>query len=157
MSYVIIVWLWAVCFDHFDIGLDGFVIISIDLLVHVQVYCVCHMGIFDSTELAIFGLIQIWEYALNWFIVESVHEPKLDICYLCGLGATYPKHVFGWSLCANDSKLIRNLHEAQMQHIINITIRISSWTCVGGCKSMWKVHTCGTVASNCKASQKITN
>ena len=54
----------------------------------------CHVDNFDSTKLVIFGLIQIWECALNWFTMEPVHEPKLDICHLCGLGATYPKHVF---------------------------------------------------------------
>jgi hypothetical protein len=26
-----------------------------------------HVDIFDSTKLAIYGLIQIWECALNWF------------------------------------------------------------------------------------------
>ena len=31
---------------------------------------------------------------------------KLDICHLRGIGATYPKHVLCWSLCANDSQLI---------------------------------------------------
>ena len=54
----------------------------------------CRVDNFDSTKLVIFGLIQIRECALNWFLVESVHKLKLDICHLCGLGATYPKHVF---------------------------------------------------------------
>ena len=66
----------------------------------------CHVDNFDSAKLVIFGLIQIWECALNWFTMELVHKPKLDICHLCGLGALYPKHVFGWSLHANDSQLI---------------------------------------------------
>jgi hypothetical protein len=39
-------------------------------------------------------LIHIWECALNWFTMEPVHEPKLDICHLRSFGATYPKHVF---------------------------------------------------------------
>ena len=37
MSYVTIVWLWAICFDCFDISSDGFFIISTTPLVHVQV------------------------------------------------------------------------------------------------------------------------
>ena len=32
-----------------------------------------HMDDFDSIELDIFGLIQIWECALNWFTMEPVH------------------------------------------------------------------------------------
>ena len=54
---------------------------------------VCHMDNFDSTKLAIFLLIQIWEGALNWFIVDPIHEQKLDMCHQYDLGATYPKHV----------------------------------------------------------------
>ena len=52
------------------------------------------MDNFNSVELAIFGLIQIWECALSWFTVEPVHKCQPDICHLHGLGATYPKHVF---------------------------------------------------------------
>ena len=66
----------------------------------------CQMDKYDSTKLAIFGLIQIWECALDWFTVELVHERLLDICHLRSLGATYPKHVLYWSPCANDSQLI---------------------------------------------------
>jgi hypothetical protein len=33
-------------------------------------------------------------------------------------------------------------------------VGIRSWTCVGGCKSMWKAHNCGITTSNCKASPK---
>jgi hypothetical protein len=54
----------------------------------------CHVDNLDSTYLIIFGIIQICECALNWFVVERVHEPKLDISHLRSLGATYPKHVF---------------------------------------------------------------
>ena len=54
----------------------------------------CHVDKFDLLKVVIFGLIQIWECALNWFTVKSVHEPKVDICHLCGLGATYLKHIF---------------------------------------------------------------
>ena len=39
----------------------------------------CHVDDFDSTKLVIFGLIQIWEFALKWFTAGSVHEPKLDV------------------------------------------------------------------------------
>ena len=37
------------------------------------------------------------------------------------------------------------------------TIGFHSWTCVGGCKSMWKVCYCGTIVSNSKALQKSKN
>ena len=47
------------------------------------------MDDFDSTKLFIFLLIQIWECALNLFIVELLHECLLDICHLYSLGATY--------------------------------------------------------------------
>ena len=80
----------------------------------------CHVDIFYSKKLAIFGLIEIWECALNWFTMELVHELKLDIFHLCGLGATYPKHVFSVDpyvlMIPNWSK---NLHAIQMQHILN--------------------------------------
>ena len=46
----------------------------------------CHVNNFDSTKLVNFGIIQIWECALNWFTVEPVRERLLDICHLYGLG-----------------------------------------------------------------------
>ena len=42
----------------------------------------CNVDNFDSLELIIFGLLQIWECTLNWFIVEPVHKHLLDICHL---------------------------------------------------------------------------
>ena len=54
----------------------------------------CQVDNFDLTELVIFGLIQIWDCALNGFILEPLHECLVDICDLRGLKATYPKHVF---------------------------------------------------------------
>ena len=67
----------------------------------------CHVNLFIySTYIAILGLIQMCECALNWFTMELVYKPKLDICHLCCLGATYLKHVCCWSLQANDSQLI---------------------------------------------------
>ena len=55
----------------------------------------CHVDNFDSTQLDIFELIQIWECALNWFTMKPNYEPKLDICHLHGLGATCLEHGFG--------------------------------------------------------------
>ena len=60
---------------------------------------------FGSTKFVIFGLIQIWDCALNWFAMKLVHKPKLDICHLCGLGVAFPKHVLCRSLHVNDSQL----------------------------------------------------
>ena len=54
----------------------------------------CHVDNFVSTKLSISGSIQIWECALNKFNMDLVHESKLDICHLCGLGATYLEHFF---------------------------------------------------------------
>ena len=53
-----------------------------------------HVDKFDSTKLVILGLVQIWECALNWFIVELVYKRLVDIFHLCSLEATYLKHVF---------------------------------------------------------------
>ena len=53
-----------------------------------------HVNHFDSTKLAILGLIQIWECALGWFVMEPIHEPKLDICQLRNLRATYLNMIF---------------------------------------------------------------
>jgi hypothetical protein len=53
-----------------------------------------HVDNFDSAKFFIFGLILIGECALNWFIMEPVHEPKFDICHLPGFQAAYPKHGF---------------------------------------------------------------
>ena len=65
-------------------------------------------------------LIQIWECVLNQFIMEPVHEPKLDICCLHGLGAPYPEHTFFvdpyMQMIPNQ---FENLHDTQMQHILN--------------------------------------
>ena len=54
---------------------------------------VYHMGNFDSTKLVSFGLIQIWECVLSWFIMKPIHDLKLDTRHLHGLEATYPKNV----------------------------------------------------------------
>ena len=50
----------------------------------------------DRTKLFyfVFGLIQIWECALNLFILEPVHKHLLDVCHLHGLGAAYLRHIF---------------------------------------------------------------
>ena len=53
----------------------------------------CHLDNFDPTKLINFEYIEIWECPLSWFIMGLVHKPKLDICHLCGLRASYPKHV----------------------------------------------------------------
>lgn len=37
----------------------------------------CHVDIFNSTMLTIFGLIQIWECALNWFTMSSFMDQNL--------------------------------------------------------------------------------
>ena len=82
--------------------------------------------------------------------MELVHKPKHDICHLCGVGATYPKHflmfliiiiiiniiiIFGLikHLCKlfpidlnNYMTLKRNISQTS-------TVGIFSWTCVGGC------------------------
>ena len=47
----------------------------------------------------------------------------------------------------------KNLHDTQTQQILNIYYWNFLLDNVGGCKSMWKVHSCGTTASNCKATQ----
>ena len=47
----------------------------------------------DLTDISDFGLIPIWECALNWILLELIDEPKLNICHLHDLRATYPKHV----------------------------------------------------------------
>ena len=100
---------------------------------------------FDSTELTIFGSTIIWDCDLKWFTMEQVHKPKLYIFHLCNLGATYPKRVF---FVDRYVQMIPNRFEDCMtlKHIIfqTSTIGILGWICVGGCKSMWKVHNCET-------------
>ena len=54
-----------------------------------------HVDTFNSSKLVNFGLIQIWECALNSFTMESVNKSTVDIRHLRGLRSTYPKHVFG--------------------------------------------------------------
>ena len=54
----------------------------------------CHVDYFDSIELVLFGIIQIWECALNWFTMELVHDHLLDICHLCGLGGNISSTYF---------------------------------------------------------------
>jgi hypothetical protein len=81
-------------FDPFHTSSDGFLVVLTTSLVHVHVCYVLSRDSFDSTYLAKFGLIQIWECALNWFTMELIHKLKLDIYHLHSLGATYPKNVF---------------------------------------------------------------
>ena len=104
MSYATIIWLWAVPFEPFDTSLDDFLIVFNQPLSMFKFAMFCH---FDSMELVIFGSLQTWECALNWFLqAQPVHEPNLDMCHLHGFGETYPKHAFFcWSLCANYSLL----------------------------------------------------
>ena len=93
-----------------DTSSDGFWIVSTAPLVHDKVCFVLPHGYFwyMSITLDVFRLIQIWECALNWFIVEPIHKCLLNTSHLHGSGATYPKHVFSfcWSLCAKDPQLI---------------------------------------------------
>ena len=53
--------------------------------------------------------------------MERVHKPKLDICHLHGLGATYPKYIF---LVDPYVHMIPNwytkLYDKQVRHILNI-------------------------------------
>ena len=117
----------------------------------------CRVDNFDLTKLAIFRLLQIWRCALNWFTMKLVHEPKFGICHLYGLGTTYLKHVcllIPMCKCfAIDLKIYMALKRNISQ---TFTLGILSWTCAGGWKSTWKARTCDIVASNWRASQKIT-
>ena len=81
---------------------------------------------------------------------ETGPRTVLDICHLCGLGATYPKNVF---LLIPMCKWFPI--DPTLKHIICLTSTIGniSWTCVYGCKSMWKVCNCGTAASIAKLPQ----
>ena len=45
---------------------------------------------------------------------------KPNIYHLHGLRTMYPKHVLCWFLCANNSQLICNLHDTQMQRLPNM-------------------------------------
>ena len=70
-------------------------ILDVDRWSHVdKVAMFYHVDDFESIQLAIFESIQIWECALNRVTMEPIQNPKLNICHLHGLGATYPKHVF---------------------------------------------------------------
>jgi hypothetical protein len=73
-----------------------------------------------NNKVIYFLLIEIWECALSYFIVQLVCKDMLDICHVHDLGATYPKHVFSLIPMCNDSQLIWNLHGTQTQHVLNI-------------------------------------
>jgi hypothetical protein len=84
-----------------------------------------HLDILYSIKLGFLGSIQIWECALNCFIMEPVQERMLDISHLCSLGTTYPKDVFFFTNNLNPyvqmiSKWYGNLQDIQTQHIINV-------------------------------------
>ena len=102
------------CSNPFDNSSDGLWIVSTTVLLlfmFMFMFVVsCHVDHFDLTKLAIFRLLQIWQCALNWFIMELVHKPKFDTCHLHGLGATYPKHGFFLSLCAKDFQLTQKFY-----------------------------------------------
>ena len=72
-------------------------------------------------NIVIFDLIKRWKCALNWFIVEPVHESKLDISHLHGLRAIYSTHVFLLiAMCKWFSIDMKILHDTQTRHIHNI-------------------------------------
>ena len=50
------------------------------LLLVFKFTMLCDVDNYDSTKLVVFGLLQIWECALNWFTVEPLHECFFDIC-----------------------------------------------------------------------------
>ena len=114
-------------------------------------------GHFDSTELVIFGLLQTWECVLSWFLqVKPVHKPNLDIRRLRGFGEAYPKHVFFLliPMCESfptDLKICMTLKQNISQ---TSTVGIFSCTCVGGCKTTWKVCSCGTATRMAKLPKK---
>ena len=74
----------------------------------------------EPTESVSFLLIQIWECALNSFIVELIHKRILGICHLFSLGATNPKHVLVDPYVQMFPNRFENLHHTQTQHITNI-------------------------------------
>ena len=67
----------------------AFLVVSLLLLSMFMTTMSCHVDDFDSIELVILWILQIWECPLNWFIMCT----NADICHRHGLGATYPKHV----------------------------------------------------------------
>ena len=82
----------------------------------------------------------------------------LHICHLHSLRAPNPKHVllllipmFKW-------------FPIDLENYMTLKHNISQTSVIGifyldmccGCKSMWKVHSCGTATSNCIASPKLT-
>ena len=155
MSYAAIIWLWMIHYDLFDTSLDGFFrLFQLLLMFMVKFGISCHVDNFDSTKLAIFGLIKHGSVISTGFTTEPFQKHPLDICHLRDLGATYPKHFFllipmcKWS--PNDLRICMNL-----KHIISYTffIGIFSLACVGGCKSTWKVHSCDTVPQIAKLPQ----
>jgi hypothetical protein len=58
----------------------------------------------------IFGIIQMWRCALNWFTLEPVHRPKLDICHLCGFKGNIYQTCF-FLLIPSYVQIIPNWHE----------------------------------------------
>ena len=75
----------------------------------------CHVDNFDLVKLVIFGLIQIWECALNWLQWNRSTNASLTFVTYAFKRATNPKHGFFFfgcccccccSLCANESQLI---------------------------------------------------
>ena len=74
--------------------------------------------------------------------------------------AVWGQHIlnmfFGWSLSVNDLKIDLKICMTLKRSISwKYIVEMFSWTCVGGCKSIWKVCSCVTAASNCKTSPKI--
>ena len=65
---------------------------------------------FDSLELVNYGIIQIRECALNWFMMKLVHKRMLDICRLSWSRATYLVHVDSYV------QMIPTLFEICMTH-----------------------------------------
>ena len=115
----------------------------------------CHVDNFHSTMFTNFGSNQIWECALNMFTMEPIHK-NLTFVTSAIQGHHILNTFFCWSPYTNDSQLMCNFAwHSNTTYPNTSTIGMFSWASVSRCKSMWKVHNCRTVASNCKVSQKI--
>ena len=53
-----VIWSWAICFDPFDISLDGFLTVTTTLSFYYVSY---HMDNFNSAYFVVFGLVHIWK------------------------------------------------------------------------------------------------
>ena len=125
-------------------------------LFHGCVLDICHLHDLALIENMVKNTVVIFPLRFFWPLFWCVlHQTSNQVAWYrdkipstCILVDPYVQMIPNWP---------EYLHETQTYNILNIFCWILKLHMCWWCKSMWKVHNCGTATSNYKASQKSKN